>query len=167
MRRALLLLAGLMILAGTAYAQDTPIGDFSVNYSYFRAGGHGGANLHGGSVSAAGNVNSWLGIAGDYGVYHLQPSFSGGVNIHTFTVGPRISFRGNHVTPFGQVLAGGFHGLGTNGFAMSAGGGLDIKVSRAVAVRIVQVEYMILHAQGDTLNCARVSAGIVFRFGEH
>ena len=166
MRRALLLLVGLMILAGTAYGQDTPTGEFATNYSYFRAGGHGGADLHGGSVSGAVNVNSWVGIAGDYGIYHFQPSFSGGVNIHTFTVGPRISFRGNHVTPFGQVLAGGFHGLGTNGFAMSSGGGLDIKVSRAVAVRIVQVEYMMLHAQGDTLNCARVSAGIVFRFGE-
>ena len=167
MRIALLLLAGLMVLAGSAYGQDTPIGEFATNYSYFRAGGHGGANLHGGSVSGAGNVNSWLGIAGDYGIYHFQPSLSGGINIHTFTVGPRISLRsGSRVTPFGQVLIGGFHGLGTNGFALSAGGGLDIKVSRLVAIRMAQVEYMMLHAQGDTLNCARVSAGIVFRFGE-
>ena len=122
MRRALLLLAGLMILAGSAYGQDTPIGDFSTNYSYFRAGGHGGANLHGGNVSGAVNVNSWFSVAGDYGIYHFQPSFSGGINTHTFTVGPRVSLRGSHVTPFGQVLVGGFHGLGTNGFALSAGG---------------------------------------------
>lgn len=166
MRRALLLLAGLMILASSACGQDTPIGDFSTNYSYFRAGGHGGANLHGGSVSGAVNVNSWFGVAGDYGIYHFQPSFSGGINIHTFTFGPRISFRSRGpVTPFGQVLVGGFHGQGTNGFAMSAGGGLDIKVSRLVAIRLAQVEYMMLRSQGDTLNCARVSAGIVFRFG--
>jgi len=165
MRKALLLLTGLMV-GGTAYGQDTPIGDFAINYSYFRVGGYGGANLHGGSVSGAGNLNSWLGIAGDYGVYHFQPSFSGGVNLHTFTLGPRISLRGNHMIPFGQVLVGGFHGLGTNGFAMSAGGGLDIKVSHLVAIRMVQVEYMLLRAQGDNLNCARVSAGVVFRFGE-
>src|SRR5215510_14514765 len=152
MRRALLLLVGLMILAGTAYGQDTPTGEFATNYSYFRAGGHGGANLHGGSVSGAVNANSWFGIAGDYGLYHFQPSFSGGVNIHTFTVGPRISARGSRVTPFGQVLVGGFHGLDTNGFAMSAGGGLDIRVSEHVAIRPVQAEYMLLRAQGDNLN---------------
>lgn len=165
MRRALLLLAGLMILAGSAYGQDTPIGDFSTNYSYFKAVGHGGANLHGGNVSGAVNVNSCFGVAGDYGIYHFQPSFSGGINIHTFTVGPRVSLRGSHVTPFGQVLVGGFHGLGTNGFALSAGGGVDIKISRLLAIRMAQVEYMMLRSQGDTLNCARVSAGIVFRFG--
>ncbi len=167
MKRTLLLLVGLMAFAGTVRGQDTPSAEVSANYSYFRAGGRGGVNLHGGSLSAAGNVNSWFGIAGDYGVYHFQPSFSGGLNIHTFTVGPRFSVRsGSRVTPFGQVLVGGFHGLDTNGFAMSAGGGLDVKVSEHVAIRAFQVEYMLLHAQGDSLNCARVSAGIVFRFGE-
>jgi len=165
MRRTLLVFVGFLIFGNTTRGQDMPAGDFSVNYSYFRAGGHGGANLHGGSVSGAANVNSWLGIAGDYGVYHFQPSFSGGVNIHTFTVGPRISLRRGRVTPFGQVLVGGFHGLGTNGFAMSAGGGLDVKLSPFVSIRMAQVEYVALRAQGDTLNCARVSAGIVFRFG--
>jgi hypothetical protein len=167
MKRTLLLLVGFLVFAGTVHGQDTPSAEVSVGYSYFRAGGHGGINMHGGSVSAAGNVNSWFGIAGDYGVYHSQPSLSGGLNIHTFTVGPRFSVRSeSRVTPFGQVLVGGFHGLGTNGFAMSAGGGLDVKVSQHVAIRAFQVEYMLLHAQGDSLNCARVSAGIVFRFGE-
>jgi len=46
---------------------------------------------------------------------------------------------------------------------MSAGGGVDRKVS--VAVCTVQLEYVMLRAQGDTLNCARVSTGIEFRFG--
>ncbi len=61
---------------------------------------------------------------------------------------------------------GGFHGLGTNGFAWSAGGGLDIRVSELIAIRPIQVEYVALHTEGATLNSPRVSAGIVFRFGE-
>ena len=56
MRRALLVLVGLLIFAGTARAQDTPRAEFSVDYSYFRAGFHGGANLRGGRVSGAVNV---------------------------------------------------------------------------------------------------------------
>jgi len=166
MRRTLLALAGLIVFASTARAQDTPGAELSAGYSYFRAGGQDGLNLHGGSVSLAGNVNHWFGVAADYGLYHTQPAGFGGINFHTFTVGPRFSYRSSgRVTAFGQVLAGGFHGLDTNGFAMSAGGGLDIKVSEHVAIRPVQAEYMLLRAQGDNLNCARVSAGIVFRFG--
>jgi hypothetical protein len=47
MRRALLLLAGLMLFAGKTRGQDTPKAELSVNYSYFRAGGVDGFSLHG------------------------------------------------------------------------------------------------------------------------
>jgi len=165
MRRALLLLVGLMVFAGTAYGQDTPKAELSVNYSYFRAGGVDGFSLNGGNVSLAGNVNDWFGVVGDFGAYHGQPAFSGGLNIQTYMVGPRFSVRSNdRITPFGQVLAGGFHGLGTNGFALSAGGGLDVKVTDHFAIRAFQVEYVLLHSQGNSLNSPRVSAGVVFRF---
>ncbi len=145
----------------------TPAAEFSTGYSYFRAGGEDGLNLHGGSVSLAGNVNRWFGIAGDYGLYHAQPSGFGGVNFHTFTVGPRFSYRSSsRVTPFAQVLAGGFHGLSINGFSLIVGGGLDVRLSKHFVIRPLQAEYVLLHAQGDSLNSARVSASIVFRFGE-
>src|SRR5215469_13748650 len=164
MKRALLLFVWLSIFAGTVHGQDTPKAELSVDYSYFRAGGHGGANLHGGSFSAAGNINSWFGIAGDYGLYHRQPSEGGGVNIHTFMVGPRFSARKGRVTPFGQILLGGFHLRDTNGFAMSVGGGLDVNVTDHFAIRTFQLEYVLLHSEGDSLNSARVSTGVVFRF---
>ena len=69
------------------------------------------------------------------------------------------------MTPFAQVLVGAFHGLDTTGFSMSTGGGVDVALSEHVAIRPVQVEYMLFRAQGDSLHCARVSAGIVLRFG--
>lgn len=165
MRRALLLFAGLMLFAGKTRGQDTPKAELSVNYSYFRAGGVDGFTLHGASVSLAGNVNDWFGVVGDFGAYHGQPAFSGGLNIQTYMVGPRFSARSNgRITPFGQVLVGGFHGLGTNGFALSTGGGLDVKATDHFAIRAFQVEYVLLRSQGDSLNSPRVSAGLVFRF---
>ncbi len=165
MKKALSVLAGLLVFSGMAHAQDTPKAELSVNYSYFRAGGVDGFALHGGSVSLAGNVKDWFGVVGDFGAYHGQPAFSGGLNIQTYMVGPRFSVRSNdRVTPFGQVLAGGFHGLGTNGFALSAGGGLDVKVTDHFAIRAFQVEYVLLRSQGNSLNSPRVSAGVVFRF---
>jgi opacity protein-like surface antigen len=166
MRKLVLLLAGFLGIASLARAQETPAAEFSVDYSYLRAGFHDGLNLHGGSVSVAGNVNRWFGVVGDYGLYHTQPSGFGGVNFHTFMAGPRFSYReSSRVTPFAQVLLGGFHGLDTNGFSMSTGGGVDLNLSEHIAVRPVQVEYLLFRAQGDSLHCARVSAGIVFRFG--
>src|SRR5882762_2828301 len=153
MKRTLLLLVGLMAFAETVRGQDTPKAELSVNYSYFRAGGVDGFTLHGGSVSLAGNLNDWFGVVGDFGAYHGQPAFSGGLNIQTYMLGPRFSARSRgRVTPFGQVLAGGFHGLGTNGFALTAGGGLDVKVTDHFAIRAFQVEYVLLRSQGDSLN---------------
>jgi hypothetical protein len=166
MRRTLLLLVGILSFVSAARGQETPAAELSAGYSYFRAGGPDGLNLHGGSVSLAGNANRWLGVVGDYGLYHTQPSGFGGINFHSFMAGPRFSYRSSsRVTPFAQVLVGGFHGLSTTGFAWSVGGGLDVKVSEHIAIRPVQAEYMMLRAEGEILNCGRVSAGIVFRFG--
>jgi hypothetical protein len=167
MRKIALFIAGFLFLSSTARGQETPAAELSAGYSYFRAGGHNGANLNGASISMAGNVNSWFGVVGDYGFYHHQPSGGTALNLHTFTVGPRFSYRSSsRVTPFGQVLAGGFHGLTTNGFSLIVGGGLDVRVSDLIAIRPVQLEYVLLRAQGDSLNSGRVSAGIVFHFGK-
>jgi outer membrane protein OmpA-like peptidoglycan-associated protein/chitodextrinase len=104
-------------------------------------------------------------------------------------LGPRLSFRHNTVTPFIQALFGGVHASGVtlsgcsgigcsplpseNAFTMTAGGGLDISVTRHVAVRAFQAEYLMTRfadrssSAGQTArqNDVRLSAGIVFRFG--
>jgi hypothetical protein len=65
------------------------------------------------------------------------------------------------------VLLGIAQSTGTkNNFAMTAGGGVDIKVSRHVSVRPIQVEYFMtkipdgLNNRQDNL---RIGAGIVLR----
>jgi len=107
---------------------------------------------------------------------------------YTYLFGPRLSFRKNdRFTPFAQVLFGGVHASAVtlsgctdgncnflpaeNKFAMTAGGGLDLKVHHHLAIRIIQAEYLMTsfedHSTGQSArqNDMRLSAGIVFRFG--
>jgi len=151
-----------------ACAQEAPRGDLSVGYSYFREGFSGGANTHGGSVSGAGYFNDWFGIAGDFGVYHLsQPGIT--ANTYTYLVGPRLSAnRRKSISPFVQVLAGGDRlaagGGSANGFCWSTGGGVDLAVSRHMALR-PQFDYIGLRFSNGNVHAARASFSVVFRFG--
>src|SRR5580658_894585 len=147
-------------------------------------------NLNGGSGSVAYNVTNWLGIVGDFGVY--DTGNAGGearsLTITTYQFGPRISMRGHSLVPFGQVLLGGGHATGTlyttslgngsaplgpsNGFALTAGGGVDWKLNHTIGIRIIQTEYMyttFLNAAAspdkNRQNNIRISAGITFSFG--
>jgi opacity protein-like surface antigen len=157
--------------------------------------------LNGGSASIAFNLNRYLGIVGDFGgLDDTQLLLSGaGANptttvdssgtVFTYLFGPRLSFRGHdRVTPFGQVLFGGIHASeatlssGCTGtgctllpseskFAMTAGGGLDVKVNHHLAIRVIQAEYLMTNFEDRTTgasatqNDMRLSSGIVFRFG--
>ena len=171
MNKSLVLVLALLGLASVAAAQDRSSGDISVGYSYLREGFSNGINANGGNVSATGYLNHWLGITGDFGAYHAAP-FGISANTYTYLAGPRFAYRkSERVMPFAQVLVGGAHvtagGFGvsasTNGFAWSAGGGIDLGLTRHIAFR-PQFDYIGIHASGGTLNSARVSAGIVFRF---
>lgn len=168
MKKVVLLLLLILCSALAVRAQDAPRADLSVGYSYLREGFSGGANAQGGSFSGAGYVNSWLGIVGDFGLYHAS-QFGIGANTYTYMGGARLSAnRDKSVSPFVQVLVGGTHidvgGSSGNGAAFSGGGGLDLALSRHIAFR-PQFDYIALHSSGDTLHCGRASISVVFRFG--
>jgi hypothetical protein len=172
MKQAKWLAMGILLLTGSASAQEKPKAEVSVGYSYLRLGGSNGVNQQGGSTSIAANLNRWFGIVGDFGGYH---AFSSGASLDTYTFlfGPRFSLRRQgRVIPFAQVLLGGAHVTasgggfsgGTTPLAISGGGGVDLRVSQHLALR-PQVDYLALRSQGATLNSVRASFGIVFRFG--
>ncbi len=155
--------------------------------------------LNGGSASLALNFNRFVGIAGDVGGYDAnklelvgtganQPRVVGASGTaFTFLVGPRISLRnGTRFTPFMQVLAGGVHASpvtvkdcsgsactplpAQTAFAMTAGGGLDLGLTRVFALRLVQAEYMMTRfgsvpggVSGSQMDL-RLSTGILLRF---
>jgi len=135
-------------------------------------------NGNGGGGQLEYNVNHWLGVVGDLAGFRATSSGSGSFAGAAFTylLGPRVNFRRGKVTLFAQSLFGGVwttDGIAQstgpeNNFAMTAGGGIDFKVSKHVSVRPVQAEYFMtkipdgLNNRQDNL---RSSAGIVFRFG--
>jgi outer membrane protein OmpA-like peptidoglycan-associated protein len=155
--------------------------------------------MNGGSASIAFNLNRYLGIVADVGAYtnsevRFQGAYEATVDVDNANVGalsylfgPRLSFRKNErITPFVQALFGGVHANevtladctfsctllpAQNTFAWTAGGGLDIRVHRHFAVRLIQAEYLMTRFQDystgttATQNDMRLSSGIVFRFG--
>jgi hypothetical protein len=157
--------------------------------------------LNGGSTSVAFNFNRYFGLVSDAGGFNdsrLLLTFPGGGpsqslqvkegTVFTYLFGPRISYRRHErVTPFAQALFGGIHASdillsgcsactrpslpAENSFAMTAGGGLDVKLSHRIALRLIQAEYLMTNFEdlstGKTAiqNDMRLSTGIVLRFG--
>jgi hypothetical protein len=104
-------------------------------------------------------------------------------NIHTFMVGPRFSYRkSDRITPFGHILIGGIRNhiksefqsdlIGNSSFtdtqttvAGAVGGGLDVKLGSSVALRVIQADFVLTHFFSTPQSNARVSIGLVYRFG--
>ena len=124
------------------------------------------------------NAKDWLGVVGDLSGFYATSAGSGAFAgaFLPYLFGPRVNFRRGKLTPFVQALFGGVRttdgiaqSTGTeNNFAMTVGGGIDVKVSRHVSVRPIQAEYFMtkipdgLNNRQDNL---RIGAGIVLGLG--
>jgi hypothetical protein len=166
MKKLIILFLVLSVFAIPSGAQSV---DASLSYSYFRLGGSGGVNQNGVSGSVAYNAYNWLGIVGDFGVYHASP-LGVSLNTYTYLFGPRVTLRNpSKFNPFAQALFGGSRlttgsgGPTFNQFAYSIGGGVDIGLLPHLAFR-PQVDYVGLNTTGSRTNCTRVSAGFVVHF---
>lgn len=152
-------------------AQDTPVADVSVGYSYFHSSG---VSLNGVNGSGAYYANHWFGIVGDLGVYHGSPS-GVGLTALTYTAGPRFSIRtSDRIVPYVQALVGGSHisasvpgfSAAANALAFGGGGGADIALTKSGQVLLrPEVDYFGLRSGGSTGNCVRISVGIVYHIG--
>lgn len=139
-----------------------------------------GLSSHGWNASAAFNVNKWFGVVADFGGQYVntrEVDFQEKIKSHTFLIGPQISFRVKRVTPFVRVMAGGASvntvavesgqtfTFAENSFVMAAGGGLDVRVNKRVAIRAFQLDYMRTKFFGESQHNGRISFGLVLRFG--
>lgn len=184
--RKLSFLGGLVLfVAVPAMAQEYPKGEVGGGYMYVRinpGGGASGQDCHGGFGSVAGNLNSWFGVAGEFGGCKVTGLPSGvSAKAFTYLFGPRVTYRGHGgFEPFGEFLFGGAHDSITapnptpppasltvtdNAFAMAIGGGADYKVTSHVAIRLIQADYLYTKFGNTHQNNARIQAGIIFRFG--
>jgi len=154
--------------------QGTPRVELFGGYAY------GGTGSHGWEGSAAFNANRWFGVVADFGGQYTSidtPDSSERIRTHSFLFGPRVSARGRHVTPFAHALFGAAHNdsrareaglnlhFSDNSFAVVLGGGLDVRLSRRVAVRAFQLDYLQTGFFGGTQHKGRIAFGLVLRLG--
>ena len=114
-------------------------------------------------------------------------------NLFTYLFGPQIKVRTPRFEPFGHLLFGGAHtnvygnaftqlcqpivgGCAVSkrpagdAFAMAFGGGIDIPITKIIAIRPAQVDYLLTRFSNpftgtNNQNNFRYQAGIVFNFG--
>lgn len=172
MRKFLLATGAVLLMCVSASAQSsesvlvapseghvaTPEVEVFAGYSYLRIYGE---DSNGGNVAVTANVNRWFGVTGDVSSHVAVDDR--GEDVTLVVGGPRFTYRRGPVTPYAHFMFGGaFGGDDTEG-AIVFGGGVDAKVSKHVAIRIAQVDYV---ATTFRSNNVRISAGVVFRFGE-
>jgi opacity protein-like surface antigen len=157
-------------------------------------------NCAGGGGTLAYNFTKLLGIAADLGGCKyfgqtipapISNNFSG--SGFTFLFGPRLTFRSSSpFQPFAELNWGGMRisltcnnnsanlcpgnpSYSKTAFAMTVGGGFDVKLNKKVALRLVQAEYLYTRFGNDCAltvctfnnnqNSFRLKSGIVIGWG--
>ena len=172
-----------------AVAQGRSLVDVGGEYNYVRtntpAKDCGCITLNGGSGWAAFNFSRSFGIVGEVASQHASNISSSGADLTltSYLAGPRYTWaRARRLAPYAQVLLGGTHASGSlapgnsglpgsaNAFGMTAGGGLDIGLTRHFALRAFEAEYYLTrfeNGSNNQQNNLRLAAGLMIRFGRN
>ena len=162
-----------------------PLLELSGGYAYTHGESESGLgfNLNGSTASLAYQFNNRLAVVGDFGVYRFSNPGPGLTStMYTYLVGPRVALRRSggesRIAPFAQVLLGGGRlnasaggvDAGENSLTVAVGGGLNVSAGRRFSIRLFEADYLLTrfnHPDGSsaTQNNVRISAGIVFHFG--
>jgi hypothetical protein len=178
MRKALIFLA-LLILPMSALAQQTPKVEVFGGYSNLTpnidvSSLNSNFNLSGINLSVTENLNSWFGGVLDFST-HFGTEAGYKTNMQTVMYGPVFAYRKHpSIVPFVHgmvgVVRGGPEYLDISKqeleFGMIAGGGVDLKLSRRLSLRLIQADYLRTRFSSTYQDNVRLSAGIVFRLGK-
>ena len=196
-------------------ADDHPRVETFFGYTYLRANSATDVpafSMNGGTGQAAVNFNKWVGFLMEIGAVHNGNISDRHIDttMIDYSFGPRISLRYSRITPFFNIMFGGWH-VGTStqvtaipvpptpsqpiflpgsptpvppnspvslravhsqtAFGMPVGGGLDIKISKLVSFRPIELEYILTRLQNPVdledknQHHLRYMAGINFTFG--
>jgi hypothetical protein len=170
-------------------AKEAPL-EVSYSYDYARAnagpGQCGCFNMNGGSLELAVHAYRRLSVVADLGgewAGSMGAATGTGLSLSTLTVGPRYSqhFASKRLaryTPFVQGLVGGARGFGSifpgaggvqvsaTSLAVLAGGGLDVRLNKYLALRPIQADYLMTQLPNNASNqqhLLRLGAGVVLR----
>jgi peptidoglycan-associated lipoprotein len=137
--------------------------------------------MQGGKAEFRATFSTKIGLVGEIAGQHARSINSAhtDVSLVSYLIGPRLSWRVHRFTPFAQALIGGVHGFDAifpnlsnsatvpDAFAMAAGGGMNIGLSRHLALRPFQADYFLTslpNTSANRQNSLRVGGGIVFKF---
>jgi peptidoglycan-associated lipoprotein len=186
MKKVFVILGVLAMMSIASFAQESKVEVFG-GYSLFRAdtGNSTHVNLNGWNADLTGYFSKYIGVTADVAGYYRTDSlvslFGNGIGSasareYTFMAGPRVRLSTSRVQPFGEALFGLAHssgdvdlfgfggGASSNGFAMALGGGLDLGLTKHVAVRPAKLDYLFIKDNNTNFNNLRYSAGVVFKF---
>ncbi|HXN95070.1 MAG TPA: OmpA family protein [Candidatus Acidoferrales bacterium] len=193
------MIAVLCTFATLAAAQDQPAPKWELygGYSLFHPGAdvHGQlpgallplssrleANPRGAGASLTYDFNRWFGLTLDTSI-HWGSGEAGlakridDAAFSNLSFGPKVTFRHEHISPFLEVLVGdhrlmpdAFHDVDKLGLML--GGGLDINLSRHVALRLIRADYVVSNYRygppgipSTDIRGLRLQAGLNFMFG--
>jgi len=140
--------------------------------------------MEGGSAEAGFNVTHGVGFAADYTGTHTSSIGTTGMPLTLSVVvfGPRYRWhQRKRVSVYGEALFGVAFGsdslfpgpaaatTSAHSFALELNGGLDYKLSRRFALRVLDVGYLrttLPNATDGQQNTLRLGAGVVWRWGE-
>jgi len=166
MKRILLLAVVALVCALPGFAQESKV-DIFAGYSFLHTSPGSGlpsANASGWEGALTYNWNSWLGLKAD-----IDGHYCCDASLHNFLFGPKVTLGHEKASPFLHALFGVSHGsasgVSDDAFAFALGGGLDIKATDRISVRVGQLDYLGTRFAGYTQNNMRFSAGLVFRLG--
>ena len=173
--RKFLVLLPLLVLPVSALAQQEPKVEVFGGYSNLTANLNASSfNMNGVNFSVAENLNSWFGGALDFSS-HFGTENGLRINTLSMTYGPVFSYRKNkHIVPFGHGLLGAVRGgpdyLNISKpeirFGVYVGGGVDVKVTPHIALRLIQADYLMTRFSSVRQDNIRLSAGIVLLLGK-
>lgn len=100
-------------------------------------------------------------------------NFGDNATVATIMAGPQFKLRGELVSPFVHVLVG-WHQLwpdsasSNSNIGLMAGGGLDIRLSRRLDLRLIEADYVFGRHDSSlstSLSGVRLGGGLVLKFG--
>jgi len=166
-----------------AHAQEQSAVDLAGGYQYSYITNGGGTGFPGGwFASVGGHISPVFAIAGEASGAYKTESMSGSnagftisanlqLRLYTFMVGPRLTSRPGTARVFGQFLVGGAtlsgSGTATAGditvsssgsetyFAFAPGGGVDVKASRHLGLRIF-ASFQLLNTKSNANEWGKV-----------
>jgi peptidoglycan-associated lipoprotein len=163
-----------------------PGAELALTYNYLHSNAPPSAcgcfSMNGGAAVFAYPLKPSISVVAEAGAVTAANVNSSGLDLtfSNFLVGGRYSLRRfSRFTPYAQLLLGASHASGSlapgqfgpassTAFAMAAGGGIDFTVTRHLALRLAQTDYLLTlfpNQTNDRQNNFRVSTGVVFRLG--